>query len=95
MKSILAGRDPGVKAAEVLVGDQMKPRPTSGHAQQKAWRVGVATDLVEADRARHPRSNAVTDHRFESKSLGVDVQTRCYPRTNTTISVSRPRARSR
>ena|SRR6266480_3183473 len=75
IKLILAARGSAVKAAEILIGDHMKSRRTSRHAQQKAWRVGAPTNLVEANR-QHPRINAITDHGFESKSLGIDVQFR-------------------
>src|SRR5437660_2399379 len=75
IKLILAARGSAVKAAEIPIGDHMKSRRTSGHAQQKAWRVGVPTDLVEANR-QHPRINAITDQRFESESFRIDVQLR-------------------
>ena len=58
IKLILAARGSAVKAAEILIGDHMKSRRTSRHAQQKAWRVGAPTNLVEANR-QHPRINAV------------------------------------
>lgn len=72
---VLSGGIAGVEAAEVLIGDHVQPGPTARDSEEKTGGVRISAHLMERN-GWHPRIHPIADHRFEAKTLSIDVQAR-------------------